>query len=45
MTPPNGVGPGAQATAPEEEQSPLERFEYLNQGLARATLDGRCDTV
>src|SRR3984885_3096737 len=50
MTPPNGVGPGgAQATAPEEEQSPLERFgRDLTQTAAQGKLDpviGRDDEI
>jgi len=50
MTPPNGVGPGgAQATAPEEEQSPLERFgRDLTETAAQGKLDpviGRDDEI
>src|SRR6202451_4382692 len=42
MTPPNGVGPGAQATAPEEEQSPLERF---GRDLTETAEQGKLDPV
>jgi ATP-dependent Clp protease ATP-binding subunit ClpB len=49
MTPPNGVGPGAQATAPEEEQSPLQRFgRDLTETAAQGKLDpviGRDDEI
>ncbi len=49
MTPPNGVGPGAQAAAPEEEQSPLERFgRDLTETAAQGKLDpviGRDDEI
>jgi ATP-dependent Clp protease ATP-binding subunit ClpB len=42
MTPPNGVGPGAQATAPEEEQSPLQRF---GRDLTETASQGKLDPV
>jgi ATP-dependent Clp protease ATP-binding subunit ClpB len=49
MTPPNGVGSGAQAAAPEEEQSPLERFgRDLTETAAQGKLDpviGRDDEI
>ncbi len=42
MTPPNGVGPGAQAGAPEEEQTPLERF---GRDLTETASQGKLDPV
>ncbi|HEY4915757.1 MAG TPA: AAA family ATPase [Solirubrobacteraceae bacterium] len=49
MTPPNGVGPGAQAGAPEEEQTPLQRFgRDLTETAAQGKLDpviGRDDEI
>jgi ATP-dependent Clp protease ATP-binding subunit ClpB len=49
MTPPNGVGPGAPASAPEEEQTPLQRFgRDLTETAAQGKLDpviGRDDEI
>jgi ATP-dependent Clp protease ATP-binding subunit ClpB len=49
MTPPNGVGSGAQASAPEEEQTPLQRFgRDLTETAAQGKLDpviGRDDEI
>jgi ATP-dependent Clp protease ATP-binding subunit ClpB len=49
MTPPNGVGPGAQTGAPEEEQTPLQRFgRDLTETAAQGKLDpviGRDDEI
>jgi ATP-dependent Clp protease ATP-binding subunit ClpB len=49
MTPPNGAGPGAQASASEEEQTPLQRFgRDLTETAAQGKLDpviGRDDEI
>jgi ATP-dependent Clp protease ATP-binding subunit ClpB len=49
MTPPNGPGPGAQASAPEDEQTPLQRFgRDLTETAAQGKLDpviGRDDEI
>jgi ATP-dependent Clp protease ATP-binding subunit ClpB len=49
MTPPNGVGPGAPASGPEEEQTPLQRFgRDLTETAAQGKLDpviGRDDEI
>jgi ATP-dependent Clp protease ATP-binding subunit ClpB len=42
MTPPDGVGSGSQSAAPEEEQSPLERF---GRDLTETATQGKLDPV